>query len=64
MRLTTLLSYGQLPSTGYFNTIKYDSNRKKRFVKIPLSAPAFGQNKPLKSCQNNFVINTGPAPGI
>jgi hypothetical protein len=44
--------------TGYFNPIKNHSNRKKRFVKNPLSASAFGQNKTLKLRQNNFVINT------
>ena len=30
---------------------------QKRFVKNPLSAAAFGQNKTLKLCQNNVVIN-------
>ena len=32
-------------------------NLKKRIVKNPLSAAAFGQNKALKLCQNNIVIN-------
>jgi hypothetical protein len=31
---------------------------QKRFVKNPLSPPALGQNKTLKLCQNNVVINT------
>lgn len=48
----------RLLSTGYFNPIKNLSNRKKGFVKNPLSAPAFGQNKTLKPCQNNVVINS------
>jgi hypothetical protein len=33
-------------------------NFKKRIFKNPLSAAAFGQNKTLKLCQNNIVINT------
>jgi hypothetical protein len=32
---------------------------KKGFVKNPLFPSAFGQNKTLKLCQNNVVINTG-----
>ena len=32
---------------------------QKRFVKKPFSANVFGQNKTLKPCQNNVVINTG-----
>jgi hypothetical protein len=31
---------------------------QKRFVKNPLFLAAFGQNKTLKLCQNNVVINT------
>jgi hypothetical protein len=46
-------------STGYFNPIKNPPNRKKRFVKKPLSAATFGQNKTLELCQNNVVINIG-----
>jgi hypothetical protein len=34
------------------------SKSKKIFVKGPLSAPIFGQNKTFKLCQNNVVINT------
>jgi len=51
------LPSGPLSSTGYCNPIKNHSNRKKRFVKNPLSAAAFGQNKTLKLSQNNVVIN-------
>ncbi len=51
------LPSGPLSSTGYFNPVKNHSNRKKRFVKNPLSAVAFGQNKTLTPCQNNVVIN-------
>ena len=48
----------RLLSTGYFNPRKNHSKRKKRFVKNPLFPSASGQNKTLKLCQNNVVINT------
>ncbi len=51
------LPSGPLSFTGYFSTIKNPSNHKKCFVKNPLSAAALGQNKTLKLCQNNVVIN-------
>ena len=54
----TLVLPGPLSSTGYFNPIKNPSNRKKRFVKNPHLPSIFGQNKNLKLCQNNVVINT------
>ncbi len=49
---------GRVSSTGYFSPIKNPSNYKKHFVQNPLSAAAPGQNKTLKLCQNNVVINT------
>jgi hypothetical protein len=52
------LPLGPFSSTGYFNLIKKPLNHKNCFVKNPLSAPAFGQNKTLKLCQNNVVINS------
>ena len=55
---------GRVLSTGYFNPIKNHSNRKKRFVKNPRFALVFGQNKTLKICQNNVVINTTLFAGI
>jgi hypothetical protein len=45
-------------STGYPNPIKSLQKCKNRFVKNPLSTAASGQNKTLKLCQNNVVINT------